>query len=82
MINPVPDEEGDRVCEKCGCIFPEKCNTGVSKIIVVLVVLFENIDNSDDRLTLKLGAENTRILHSLVGRGYKLWSFGSERRIK
>ena len=24
MINPEPDEDGDRVCEECGCILPEK----------------------------------------------------------
>jgi len=23
-IDPQPDEEGDRVCEECGCILPEK----------------------------------------------------------
>lgn len=23
-INPEPDEDGDRVCEDCGCILPEK----------------------------------------------------------
>ena len=23
-INPEPDEEGDRICEECGCILPEK----------------------------------------------------------
>lgn len=27
-INPEPDDEGDRICEECGCILPEKyhCN--------------------------------------------------------
>ncbi len=24
MVNPKPDEEGDLVCEECGCILPEK----------------------------------------------------------
>lgn len=23
-MNPEPDEEGDRICEECGCILPEK----------------------------------------------------------
>jgi transcription initiation factor TFIIIB Brf1 subunit/transcription initiation factor TFIIB len=27
-MNPEPDDEGDRICEECGCILPEKyhCN--------------------------------------------------------
>lgn len=23
-VNPQPDDEGDRICEDCGCILPEK----------------------------------------------------------
>lgn len=23
-VNPEPDDEGDRICEECGCILPEK----------------------------------------------------------
>jgi hypothetical protein len=26
-MNPLPDEDGDRICEECGCILPEKVST-------------------------------------------------------
>ena len=43
-VNPDPDDEGDRVCEECGCILPEKMK------YICDVCEHENIDpeqNSD-----------------------------------
>lgn len=30
-MNPEPDDEGDRICEECGCILPEKLRCECAK---------------------------------------------------